>query len=62
LVSIGIAWLGPAVWPASAATTNIGSVTEIDQGDLPDPITAAAGDGFYTVQIGESAGTYERVR
>src|SRR5687767_8527266 len=50
--------LAGAALPAHAATTNIGAVAEINSGALPDPITEAGGDPLWTVQIGESAGTY----
>jgi Ca2+-binding RTX toxin-like protein len=50
--------LAGAAMPAHAATTNIGAVAEIANGDLPDPITAGDDINTWTVQVGESAGTY----
>jgi hypothetical protein len=50
--------LGASTCPALAATTNIGAVSEINAGALPDPMTAALDTGFWTLQVGESTGTY----
>ena len=53
-----VACLALAAGPASAATTRIGAVAEIDARSKPDPITSAQGDNTWTVQVGEATGTY----
>src|SRR5688500_8872844 len=57
-VAVATMALAGVALPAHAATTNIGAVAEINNGDLPDPITAGDDLNTWTVQVGESAGTY----
>ena len=58
VAALSIAALCLAPTGAGAATTEIGAVAEIDASALPDPITAGADLGTYTVQTGERSGTY----